>query len=108
MTNDSSNDRLNRIERLVESNAKSIQALSNTVTANTESTNTAIAATQASIDGLVQTIAEFSVRNEARLNGLDNAVTGINAAIAGITTTNQRLEHILEQLLRRDQNGRSE
>lgn len=40
---------------------------------------------------LEQTIAEFSTKSEARLNRLDDAVVGI--------------EYILQQLIRRDQNG---
>lgn len=92
MTN--SGDRLDRIEKLVEettqitrSNAKAIEALSGDVAAQRAD----IAATRASIDGLVQIIAEFSVRSEARLNRLDDAVIGI--------------ERILERLTRREGNG---
>lgn len=92
MTN--SPDRLDRIEKLVEettqitrSNAKAIEALSGDVAAQRAD----IAATRASIDALVQIIAEFSVRSEARLNRLDDAVIGI--------------ERILERLTNRDGNG---
>lgn len=106
MTN--SNDRLDRIEEAIErtqqqieglsqridSNAKAIEALTANIATNRED----IAATRASVDGLVQIITEFSTRTEARLNKLDDAVTGIN-------TTNQNLERILEQLLHRDRNG---
>lgn len=95
MTN--SSDRLDQIEALLQetiqvtrSNAKAIEANSTAIAANRVATET----TRASVDGLVQTIAEFSIRTEARLNKLDEAITGIN-------TTNQNLERILEQLTRR-------
>lgn len=92
MTN-GSNDRLDQIERLIQetiqitrSNAKAIEALSGDVAAQRAD----IATTRASVDGLVQIIAEFSVRSEARLSRLDDAVVGI--------------ERILERLVRRDGN----
>lgn len=95
MTN--SNDRIDQMEVLLtetiqvtRSNARAIEALSAEVAANRAD----IAATRASVDGLVQTIAEFSIRSEARLNRLEDAVIGI--------------ERILEQLLRRNQNGNGE
>lgn len=97
MTN-GSNDRLDQIERLIQetiqitrSNAKAIEALSGDVAdqrADIAAQRADIATTRASIDGLVQIITEFSVRSEARLNRLDDAVIGI--------------ERILEQLTRRD------
>ncbi len=118
MTNSNGSDRLDRIEAAIErtqrqigegfqrtqqqieglsqridSNAKAIEALSANIAAN----RTDIATTRASVDGLVQTITEYSARTEERLNRLDDAIRGIN-------TTNQNLEHILEQLLR-NQNG---
>ena len=93
MTN--SNDRLDQIERLIQetaqitrSNAKAIEALSGDVAAQRAD----IATTRASVDGLVQIITEFSVRSEARLNRLDDAVIGI--------------ERILERLLRQDDSGK--
>lgn len=97
MTN-GSNDRLKRIEaaiertqrqldegfqktqRQIDSNARVIEALS-----------ADIATTRASVDGLVQIIAEFSARSEVRLNRLDDAVVGI--------------ERILQELTRRNRNG---
>lgn len=92
--NNSSSDELAQIKALLSetvqitrSNAKAIEALSTDVAANRAD----IATTRASVDGLVQTIAEFSIRSEARLNRLDDAVVGI--------------ERILEQLTRRDRNG---
>lgn len=106
MTN--SNDRLARIETLIErisqrvdSNAKAIEANSTAIAANREAQEI----TRASVDGLVQTIAEFSARSEARLNKLDDAIAGINDAITGINATNEQLGRILEQLVRRDRNG---
>ena len=93
MTN--SNERLDQMEtvltaiQVTRSNARAIEALS------ADAANRAdIATTRASVDGLVQTIAEFSIRSEARLNRLDDAVIGI--------------ERILAQLLRRNQNGNSD
>ena len=90
----------NRLEELLEetiqvtrSNAKAIEALSADVAASRAdiaANRDAIAATRASVDGLVQVIAEFSARSEARLNRLDEAVIGI--------------ERILERLVR-DQDG---
>lgn len=71
----------------VDSNAKAIEALTSSIASNKAD----IAATRASVDGLVQVIAEFSARSEVRLNRLDDAVVGI--------------ERILEQLTRRDGNG---
>ena len=79
-----------RTQQQIDSNARAIAALSADIAANRAD----IAATRASVDGLVQTIAEFSVRSEARLNRLDDAVVGI--------------ERILQELLRRDQNGNVE
>lgn len=91
----SSNDRLDRIETLVASNAKAIEALTSNIATNTAD----IASTRASVDGLVQTITEFSIRTEARLNKLDESIEEIK-------TTNQNLERILERLTRGDGNGR--
>lgn len=68
----------------VDSNAKAIEALTSSIASN----RIDIAATRDSVDGLVQTIAEFSARSEARLNRLEDAVVGI--------------ERILEQLTRRN------
>lgn len=97
MTN-GNNDRFSQIEALLQetiqvtrSNAKAIEANSAAIVASRVATET----TRASVDGLVQTITEFSIRTEARLNKLDEAITGIN-------NTNQKLERILEQLTRRD------
>lgn len=81
------NDNPNRIEKLIESNAKAIEALTSDVAANRAD----IATTNASINSLVETITEFSIRSEARLNQLDEAILEIR-------NTNQRLENILERL----------
>lgn len=113
--NNSTTDRLDRIERILEtvaqrqeaisqqqeinirsiellgqrvdSNAKAIESLTSDIAANRAD----IAATRASVDGLVQTISELGVRSEARLSRLEDAVVGI--------------ERILERLTRRDHNG---
>lgn len=80
-----------RTQQQIDSNARAIEALSADRAANRSdiaANRSDIAATRASVDGLVQTIAEFSIRSEARLNRLDDVVVG--------------LERILEQLLRRD------
>jgi uncharacterized coiled-coil protein SlyX len=92
--NNNTPDRLDRIEALVESNARAIESLSDDIAANRSD----IAATRASIDGLVKTIAEFSIRSEMRLNKLDDAILEIR-------NTNQNLEQILNYLVRRDSNG---
>lgn len=109
MTN--SNDRLERIEAAIErtqrqicegfqktqqqieglsqridSNAKAIEALS----AESATQRADITATRASVDGLVQTIAEFSIRSEVRLNRLDDAVIGIEGILERLTRTLDR------------------
>lgn len=81
-----SNERIDKIENLIESNARAIQALSDNITTSAE-------ITQSSINGLVQIVTEFSIRTESRLNKLDEA-------IVAISTTNQNLERLLEQLIR--------
>ena len=72
--------RLDRLATIVESNARAIEAISNDVAVNRAD----IASTRASVDALVQTITELSIRteerirsNEARLDRLDDAVIGI-------------------------------
>lgn len=99
--NNGSSDELAQIKALLSetiqitrSNAKAIEANSSAIAANREATET----TRASVDGLVQTITEFSIRTEARLNRLDDAITDIK-------TTNQNLERILERLTHRERNG---
>lgn len=117
MTN--SNDRIDQMEVLLtetiqvtRSNARAIEALSAEVAANRAD----IAATRASVDGLVQTMAEFSIRSEARLNRLEDAVIGIEQTMAEFSIRSEArlnrlddavigIERILEQLLRRNQNG---
>jgi len=92
MTNPSGNsDRLDRIERLLEtvgqrvdSNSRSIEALTSSISYMRED----IATTNRKVDALVETITLFSVRSEARLNRLEDAVIGI--------------ERILAELVRRD------
>ncbi len=91
---DNQPNRLDQIEalvretvQLIRSNAEAIAANSSAIAAN----RLANEVTKASVDGLVQTIAEFSARSEARLNRLDDVVADIRA-------TNQRLEQILEHL----------
>lgn len=64
---------LDRLATIVESNARAIEAISN----DTATSRSDMATTRASVDALVQTITEFSIRTEARLNRLDDAVVGI-------------------------------
>lgn len=73
-------ERLDRLAAIVESNARAIEAISTDIAAS----RTDITVTRASVDALVQTVTEFSIRcearlnsNEARLNRLDDAVVGI-------------------------------
>lgn len=74
--------RLDRLAAIVESNARAVEAISNDRAASRAD----MATTRASVDALVQTITEFSIRTEARLNRLDDAVLGI--------------ERLLQELLR--------
>lgn len=83
----SSSEGFQRTQRQIDSNARVIEALSADIAANRAD----IATTRASVDGLVQIIAEFSARSEVRLNRLDDAVVGI--------------ERILQELTRRNRNG---
>ncbi len=92
---------LSETVQITRSNAKAIEANSTAIAANSAAiavTREASETTRASVDGLVQTITEFSIRTEARLNKLDEAITDIK-------TTNQNLERILEQLTRHERNG---
>lgn len=79
-TNHWDDQRLDRLATIVESNARAIEAISNDVAVNRAD----IASTRASVDALVQTMTELSIKteerirsNEARLDRLDDAVIGI-------------------------------
>lgn len=92
----SSNDRLNQIEvllaatvQITRSNAMAIASNSAAIAEVRNATET----TRASVDGLMQTITEFSIKTSARLNKLDETIAEIKA-------TNQNLERILVQLVR--------
>ena len=68
-----SDERLDRLATIVESNARAIEAISADIAASRTDINT----TRASVNALVQTITEFSIRTEERLNRLDEVAVGI-------------------------------
>ncbi len=79
----------NQIQALIAGNAKAIASNTNAIS----ELRAGLAETKASIDGLVQTIAEYSIRTEARLNILDENVTAIRE-------TNEKLEQLINYLVR--------
>jgi septal ring factor EnvC (AmiA/AmiB activator) len=82
-------DRLDRLEAIVESNSRAIQSIASALT----DTNQMLAATRASIDGLAQSIAEYSVRNEARLNRLDELIASSQARLSIAESRLDRIEN---------------
>lgn len=81
--------RLDRLAALVESNARAIEAISNDRAAS----RVDMARSQASIDALVQTITEFSIRTEARINSNEAQINRLDEAVNGI-------ERLLQELIR--------
>lgn len=92
MTTDRWDDqRLDRLAAIVESNARAIEAISNDVAANRAD----IASTRASVDALAQTIIEFTIRTETRINSNEARLDRLDDAVIGI-------ERLLQELLRRE------
>lgn len=81
-------DRLDRLETIVELNSRAIQALTSAIA----DTNSSIAATRTSVDGLAQVIAEYSARTEARLNSLDELIISSQARLSIAESRLDRLE----------------
>lgn len=81
--------RLDRLAALVESNARAIEAISDDRAASRVN----MATTKASIDALVQTILEFSIRTEARINSNEAQIDRLDEAVNGI-------ERLLQELIR--------
>ena len=75
-----SDERLDRLATIVESNARAIEAISADIAASRTDINT----TRASVNALVQTITEFSIRTEERLNRLDEVAVGIERLLQGL------------------------
>lgn len=80
--------RLDRLAALVESNARAIEAISDDRAASRAD----MARSQASVDALVQTILEFSIRTEARINSNEQRLDRLDEAVNGI-------ERLLQELI---------
>lgn len=81
--------RLDRLAALVESNARAIEAISD----DRAAIRADMARSQASIDALVQTILEFSIRTEARINSNEQRLNRLDEAVGSI-------ERLLQELIR--------
>lgn len=90
MTTERWNDeRLDRLAAIVESNARAIEAISDDRAASRADMVT----TSASVDALAQTITEFSIRTEVRINSNEARLDRLDDAVIGI-------ERLLQELLR--------
>lgn len=105
MTN--SNDRLDRIEALLESaslridsNARAIQANSESITVVAEAAGRTLRA----VDELRERVEEDRVDFREFVERTDTAIAGINATLAAVNTSIANQGRILDYLLR-DRNG---
>ena len=89
-------DRLDRIERLVESNSRAIEALTNTNRDQNNILAEAVGRTARTVEILSQLVEEDRVNFQEYRERNDASVTSLNAAV-------ERLETILAYLVRRDE-----
>lgn len=90
--------RVDRVEALAISNARAIEALTQSVNTVAE----AVGRTLRAVDELREIVEEDRVNFRERLDRADVAITSINATLASINAAIERHDKILDYLLRRD------
>lgn len=98
MNSNSNNERLERIEKLVESNARAIEALANENRESISALAEISGRTLRAVDLLREAQEEDRVNFQEFRQLTQEQITGINAAV-------ERLDAILNNLIRRDQPG---